>query len=100
MSQQEVWEKEYRTGKLVSKDGKPQAFLNKNFRKLRFTSGKAFDEWSVLDLGSGTGRNSNFLAEKGADVVGIEIAKNAIDLAERRAKELGIDVKYLHQKQH
>lgn len=97
MAQQETWENEYRKGKLVSKDSKPQAFLSRYFRKLKFVSGKDYAEWSVLDLGSGTGRNSNYLAEKGAEVVGIEIAKNAIDLAERRAREMGVKVQYLHQ---
>ncbi len=95
--QQEIWEKEYEQGQLVSLDDKPQSYMNRYFRRLKFSLDKDFEDWSVLDLGSGTGRNSNFLAEKGSEVTGIEIAKNALELAKKRAIEMGVKVNYLHQ---
>lgn len=97
MAQQEIWEQEYESGKLVSKDDQPQAFMKRYVRRFTFLSGKEPNEWRVLDLGCGTGRNSNFLASLGADVVGVDIASNAIELAEERANKLGVSVEYLHQ---
>jgi ubiquinone/menaquinone biosynthesis C-methylase UbiE len=97
MAQQEVWEKEYETGTLVSKDDQPQAFMKRYIRRFTFMSGKEPSEWRVLDLGCGTGRNSNHLASLGADVVGVELAKNALDLAQKRADEMGVKVNYIHQ---
>lgn len=95
--QQEQWEQEYTDGKLVSKDDQPQAFMKRYVRRFRFLQGTEPSEWNVLDLGCGTGRNSNFLASLGAKVTGVDIAKNALDLAEERAKQQGLGVNYLHQ---
>ena len=52
------------------------------------------EDKNILDLGCGTGRNANYLAEKGNNVIGIEISKTALNLAISRAKELGIKVDY------
>jgi SAM-dependent methyltransferase len=49
---------------------------------------------NILDLGCGTGRNSNYLAERGNNVIGIEISKTAISLAKERAKESLLNVDY------
>lgn len=97
MAQKEIWEKEYKQAKLVSLDDKPQAFLSRYLRKYRFKSGLEFSEWTVLDLGCGTGRNANYLASKGANVTGIEISSEALRLAKERAKEKGVQVRYLEQ---
>jgi SAM-dependent methyltransferase len=48
----------------------------------------------VLDLGCGTGRNSNYLAENGNNVIGMEISRTAISLAKDRAEVLGVSVDY------
>jgi ubiquinone/menaquinone biosynthesis C-methylase UbiE len=50
-----------------------------------------------LDLGSGAGRNSFYLAEMGANVTGLEISKTAIEISEQNAKEAGLDIKYIKQ---
>jgi SAM-dependent methyltransferase len=39
----------------------------------------------ALDLGCGTGTNALYLARRGWDVVGVDFAQRAIDLAKRRA---------------
>ncbi len=45
----------------------------------------------VLDLGCGDGTTAVPLALLGADVVGIDIAKNLVDAGNRRAAEAGLD---------
>jgi 2-polyprenyl-3-methyl-5-hydroxy-6-metoxy-1,4-benzoquinol methylase len=40
---------------------------------------------SILDLGCGTGRNSRFLANRGASVMGIDFSANAIEIARRQS---------------
>jgi SAM-dependent methyltransferase len=94
MPQSETWNKEYLEGKLVSKDAKPQDFMKRYFRKFRYQSGKDISEWSVLDLGCGTGRNANYLAQKGAKVIGMEISEEALKIAKERAGQLAVDVDY------
>ncbi len=45
----------------------------------------------VLDLGCGDGTTAMPLAELGADVVGIDIARNLVDAGNKRAAEAGLD---------
>ncbi|HEY4516354.1 MAG TPA: class I SAM-dependent methyltransferase [Candidatus Paceibacterota bacterium] len=44
----------------------------------------------VLDLGCGDGTTAIPLAQLGADVVGIDIAKNLVDAGNKRAQEMGL----------
>lgn len=48
----------------------------------------------LLDIGCGTGRNSNWLAKQGFEVTGIDISPIAIKKATERAKALGLPVDY------
>lgn len=45
---------------------------------------------TVLDLGCGSGENVIVLVQRGAQVIGIDISPDLIDLAKRRAQEAGI----------
>jgi len=45
----------------------------------------------VLDLGCGDGTTAVPLAQRGADVVGIDIAENLLEAGKQRAKELGLE---------
>ena len=45
----------------------------------------------VLDLGCGDGTTAVPLAQSGADVVGIDIARNLLDAGKKRAAEAGLD---------
>jgi ubiquinone/menaquinone biosynthesis C-methylase UbiE len=45
----------------------------------------------VLDLGCGDGTTAIPLAQRGADVVGIDIAENLVEAGKRRAEEAGLD---------
>lgn len=101
--QYSVWEKEYRNPKLVTGYDQPQAFFLKFLKDIK--KGKipstpvtgSFEGLRVLDLGSGTGRNTNYLAQNGALATGIEISGTAIELARKRAKEMGLPVEYIKQ---
>jgi cyclopropane fatty-acyl-phospholipid synthase-like methyltransferase len=47
---------------------------------------------SVLDVGCGTGEHALFLAERGHDVVGIDLAPRAVALARAKARARGLEV--------
>src|SRR5262245_16866582 len=44
----------------------------------------------VLDLGCGDGTTAVPEAQRGADVLGVDIARNLVEAGNRRAKELGL----------
>ena len=100
--QKHIWEKEYRNPKLVTKYNKPQSFFLKflkDLKKGRISKdliSKDLRDLKILDLGSGTGRNSNYLAQKGVNVIGMEISKTAIKIAKKRSEEIGVKVEYLN----
>ena len=50
---------------------------------------------TVLDVGCGAGTNSIFLAERGLQVVGVDISPSAIAIAEKRAREAGVMIKFI-----
>lgn len=50
----------------------------------------------AIDLGSGTASNCIFLAQHGFDVTGVDFAKAAIALGNKRAAEAGVNVKFFH----
>jgi SAM-dependent methyltransferase len=49
---------------------------------------------SALDLGCGTGRWSVRLAERGWQVVGVDVVPRAIDAARNRSQQAGVDVTF------
>lgn len=71
----------------MSGDKPQKSFLNflKYLKKESRKNGTDFSlsGLRVLDLGSGNGKNSVYLAEKGAKVDGIEFSQSGIDLAEQ-----------------
>ena len=97
MAQQDVWEREYDDKKLVGGD-KPAAsfrafvkWFKKEQRKKRVTEsensdGFVFQGMNILDLGSGEGKNALYCAERGGNVLGIEIARNAVETAIKSAE--------------
>jgi SAM-dependent methyltransferase len=89
-----VWEKEYRDPKLVTKNDGPQKDTLRFLKFLKKEQKYKVEDKSILDLGCGTGRNANYLADIGNTVIGIEISKTAITLAKNRAKEMGVFVDY------
>lgn len=96
---QTAWEREYQNPKLlITENEKPHAELVKFLKWLKKEKKiGGISGWQVLDLGSGTGRNANFLAEKGAQVTGFEYSKTAVEMAKARAGDLGLKVNYQQQ---
>jgi SAM-dependent methyltransferase len=92
--QGKAWEREYQNPKLVTKKGEPQADTLRFFKFLKKKEDFKLFSKNILDLGSGTGRNSNYLSEKGNSVIGIEISKTALNLAKERASALGVSVDF------
>ncbi|NTW22441.1 class I SAM-dependent methyltransferase [Candidatus Falkowbacteria bacterium] len=97
MAQKQVWENEYRSPQLVTKGEEPQNDVLRLLRVLKKKYGLEQTGLKVLDLGSGTGRNGNYLAELGNSVVGVEIAPTAVRLARERAQALGVSAEYHEQ---
>jgi len=93
MPQTSAWEKEYQKPQLVTKNAEPQSDVKEYLRFLRKKEGIELVGLHILDLGSGTGRNANFLAELGNTVSGIEISKTAVQIAKQRAGELGVNTR-------
>lgn len=92
MPQSQAWENEYRNSKLVTKNPEPQNDVLRFFKFLKKENIQT-DNLKVLDLGCGTGRNSNYFAVKGNEVIGIDISKTAIKIAQSRANEMKIEDK-------
>ena len=90
--QEKAWEKEYRKPKLVTGGDEPQTCVKDFVRFLRKEERVNLDGLRVLDLGSGGGKNSVYLAEHGAIITGMEIADTAIEKARARVRELGLPI--------
>lgn len=52
---------------------------------------------NICDFGCGPGLYTTLLAEKGANVTGIDFSKRSIDYANRVAKEKGLDINYVNE---
>lgn len=50
---------------------------------------------TILDLGCGNGYFSRMLAEKGANITGIDISSDLIEIAIKRTKEQKLDIRYV-----
>ena len=94
MHQGNAWDREYRNPKLVTKNEGPQADTLRFLKFLKKEEKYPVVGRTILDLGCGTGRNANYLAEEGNTVVGIEISKTAISLAKARAQARGLSLDY------
>jgi len=95
MAQEYIWEKEYQKPALLTKKSRPQKDVTRFLHFLRKTENVVLENLKILDLGSGTGRNANYLALIGNYVVGLEISDTALSLAKSQAKEIGVKVDYL-----
>ena len=89
-----AWDREYKNPKLVTGKDAPQADTLRFLKFLKKEQKFRVEDKSILDLGCGTGRNANYLADLGNKVIGIEISKTAINLAKTRAQDMGVVVDY------
>ncbi len=94
MAQENVWDREYKNSKLLTKENKPQRDVVRFVKFLR-ENGVNLENSHILDLGSGTGRNSYYFAEMGNDVIGLEISKTAIDIAKDYMSKRLFNIKYV-----
>lgn len=95
MAQRNAWDKEYKDSKLVTRSEEPQNDFKRYCKFLKKDNGISFEGLRVLDLGCGTGKNSIFLAERGALCTGIEISPAALDLGRKRARENSLEVNFI-----
>lgn len=51
---------------------------------------------SIADFGCGPGLYASRLAERGADVTGIDFSKNSLEYARKTAARNGLDIDYIH----
>jgi len=85
--QYDAWENEYKQSQLVTLGDKPQNDVLRFLKWLDKEEKVSLSEMTVLDLGCGTGRNSNYLSELGNEVTGLEISRTALSLAKKRDTE-------------
>lgn len=96
-NQRDKWDREYRDPKMLTKKSEPQSDTKDFLRWLRREEGKDVTTFRVLDLGCGTGRNSEHLAEEGARVSAIDISETALRIARQRAEAAGLKIEYLQK---
>ncbi len=110
MPQESIWDKEYKKSKLLTKENNPQSDVVR-FVKFLKKEKVNLENSQVLDLGSGTGRNSFYFArllqteysreggqaDLGAKVTGLEISKTAIGIAEENIKNTNLNIQYIKQ---
>jgi SAM-dependent methyltransferase len=97
MSQEKEWEAEYRDSTFLTKENEPQKDVVRFVKFLRKTEKIDLENLSVLDLGSGAGRNSFYFSEMGASVTGFEISDTAIKIAKNFAQNAGQYISYKKQ---
>lgn len=94
MHQGKSWEREYKRPKLMTGGGNPQKDFLNFLKFLKKEERYIVEGKNILDLGSGTGRNANYLASLGNNVIGIEISKTALEVAKSNAKKENLKVDY------
>lgn len=81
----EPWDVSYRDTRPPWDAGRPHSAI------VRLAEDGAF-AGRVLDAGCGTGENAIELAARGLDVVGVDVAPTAIEVAKSKAAERGVNV--------
>jgi SAM-dependent methyltransferase len=97
MAQEQVWDREYRNSKFLTKENKPQSDVVRFVQYLKKEEEVIPENLSILDLGSGAGRNSFYFAEMGNSVTGLEISKTAVNIANEYANNAGLNINYVKQ---
>jgi SAM-dependent methyltransferase len=89
MTERREWNDRYRDGNLPWDTGRPSAELQ------RVLKANSIQPCRALDVGCGTGTNSVWLAQQGFEVIGIDIAPLAVARAEQRAREAGVEARFV-----
>jgi len=86
----ERWDEAYRSDQPPPWDtGRPSSELKRFLQRHRLPGKRA------VVLGCGTGTNAIYLAQSGFDVTAIDVAPTALAVAEAKAKEVGVSVRWL-----
>jgi len=83
------WNQRYLDGELPWDTGRPDRHLPEVLDDLDLASGKA------LEIGCGTGTNVIWLARRGFEASGLDLAEAAIAQAEAKAADAGVDCRWL-----
>src|SRR5580658_11356701 len=67
------WNESYASGELPWDTGEPEPLL------VEFVTSGRIEPTRTLEIGAGTGTNSLYLAERGFDVLGIDVAPLAVE---------------------
>lgn len=99
MPQQKAWEKEYDRKTFVTGNNVPQADCVRFAKWLKKDAEIEVDGLTVIDLGCGIGKNAIYFAERGAKVIAIDIAQNALKIAGVETKAAGLEnnITFYHQ---
>jgi ubiquinone/menaquinone biosynthesis C-methylase UbiE len=89
MDRTQHWNQRYETGSTPWDSGLPSAELRRVFDEA------GIQPCRVLELGCGTGTNAILLAELGFDVTAVDLSPLAIEQAEQKAAEAGVDVTWI-----
>lgn len=100
----ELWNNPYISTQMLIAHLDPNidpASRNKNFmdRSIRWIAQKfnvTDSKSKILDLGCGPGLYTHEFAKAGAQVTGIDISRNSIEYACKKAKEENLDIEYIH----
>ena len=61
----------------------------------RIVNDRLVNPCRMLEIGCGTGTNSVFLAQQGFDVTAIDLSPDALKLAQKKANDAGVQVKFV-----
>jgi len=89
MTEQIEWNERYRDGNLPWDTGLPSSELQ------QVVSRQAIQPCRALEIGCGTGTNTVWLAQRGFEVTGIDLAPLAVQRAEQRAQAAGLKARFL-----
>lgn len=95
--QRDVWENEYQRLSLLTGKAEPQRDVMRFLKYLKKQEKIEITGLKALDLGSGTGRNTNYLQSLGNECVGMEISETANTMARNRAREDNLDTVFISQ---
>ncbi len=82
------WDASYQEGPAPWDIDKPQPAV------VRLASDGAFTG-SILDVGCGTGENALHLAALGLQVLGVDVAETALEIARRKAVDRGVNAEFM-----
>ena len=89
MSDQERWEERYRTGNTPWDIGRPDVNL------IDMVTKRPIPVCKALEIGCGAGSNAVWLARQNFEVTATDVSELAIQKAEERASDAGVDCTFL-----